>query len=184
MERRRGRAWRPSTCAAAGLCLGALSLGSAAAVTLAFRQGDLPRPLTSYGFVVPAIERRMVMACTFSSAKWDGRAPEDAALLRVFLGGHSHPTIHQQPDDRLLGFAREALRELVGIHASPGLVRVDRYVSAMPRYHVGHLERVARVEALVRALPGLHLVGGAYRGVGMPDVIASAEQAAQAMNRS
>mgnify|MGYP000905434539 CR=1 FL=1 len=169
---------------ALGRELGALSLGSAAAVTLAFRQGDLPRPLTSYGFVVPAIERRMVMACTFSSAKWDGRAPEDAALLRVFLGGHSHPTIHQQPDDRLLGFAREALRELVGIHASPGLVRVDRYVSAMPRYHVGHLERVARVEALVRALPGLHLVGGAYRGVGMPDVIASAEQAAQAMNRS
>lgn len=161
--------------------LGALALGSAAAVTLAFRQSELPRPLDSYGFVVPAIERRMVMACTYSSAKWDGRAPDDAALLRVFFGGNSHPTIHQEPDDRLLGYARTALRELVGIEASPGLVRVDRYANAMPRYHVGHLQRVGRIEACVAALPGLSLVGGAYRGVGMPDVIASAEAAARAV---
>ncbi|MCA9576342.1 MAG: protoporphyrinogen oxidase [Myxococcales bacterium] len=162
--------------------LRAFALGSAAAVTVAVPMSALGRPLDAYGFVVPSVERRAVMACTFSSAKWDGRAPEDVALLRVFFGGHANPRVHREPDARLVTLARAALREWLGLTRSPDLVRVDRYEDAMPRYHVGHLQRVARVEASVGALSGLHLVGGAYRGVGMPDVIASADMAAGAIS--
>jgi oxygen-dependent protoporphyrinogen oxidase len=156
-----------------------VAMGSAAAVTLALPQSALPRPLDAYGFVVPTVERRQVMACTFSSAKWDGRAPDDMALLRVFFGGHAHPQVHEAPDERLLLLAREALREWLGITRAPDLVRVDRYPNAMPRYHVGHVRRADRIDAQMSGFPGLHLVGGAYRGVGMPDVIASGERAAR-----
>ncbi|MCA9535223.1 MAG: protoporphyrinogen oxidase [Myxococcales bacterium] len=159
--------------------LAGFSVGSAAAVTLALPLSAVPRPLDAYGFVVPAVERRPVLACTFSSAKWDGRAPDDVALLRVFFGGYANPRVHLESDERLLSLARDGLREWLGITRQPELVRVDRYLDAMPRYHVGHAQRVARIEAQVARLPGLQLVGGAYHGVGMPDVIASAERAVE-----
>jgi oxygen-dependent protoporphyrinogen oxidase len=148
--------------------LGALALGSAAAVTMAFRQSDLPRPLDAYGFVVPAVERRMRDGLHLLERQVGrpraGRRRAAARVLRREQPAHHPPGVRRPPARRI---ARAALRELVGIHASPGLVRVDRYVNAMPRYHVGHLQRVARIEACVAALPGLGLVGGAYRGVSL-----------------
>lgn len=158
--------------------LGAIRYGSAAAVTLAYDDAALPAPFDAYGFVVPAIERRPILACTYSSAKWGGRAPDGAALVRVFFGGHARPDAVEMTDDQLLGAARRSLRNLVGIHRPPEFVRFDRWPGAMPRYHVGHLRRVDRIEARTAAHPGLELAGAAFRGVGIPDSIASGQRAA------
>jgi len=54
-----------------------------------------------------------------------------------------------------------------------------RYDRGMPQYHLGHLERVARIEAAARLENGFALSGNAYRGVGVPDAIDSGVQAAE-----
>jgi len=73
---------------------------------------------------------------------------------------------------------RDELRTLAGITAVPELSRVHRHRVAMPQYLVGHLERVAAIEARAAALPALALAGAAYRGVGVPDCVRSGEGAA------
>ena len=163
--------------------LRAIRYGSAAVVTLAYAREAVPHPLDAYGFVVPAIEGRLVLASTWSSVKWPGRAPAGKVLLRVFLGGATRPEVPRLGDAQLLAAARRELRALMGVEAPPGLVRVDRFLDAMPHYHVGHLDRVEAIEDRASAMAGLSLAGNAYRGVGIPDAVASGERAADEVLR-
>jgi protoporphyrinogen/coproporphyrinogen III oxidase len=153
--------------------------GSSATVTLSYPHRDIPHPLDAFGFVVPAVEGRSVLACTWASVKWPGRAPEGQALLRVFLGGPARDDIVEASDEALVRRARHELAGLMGIEAAPGLVRVDRYVRAMPQYTVGHGARVDGIERCEARHGGLALAGNAYRGVGIPDAVRSGEQAAE-----
>jgi oxygen-dependent protoporphyrinogen oxidase len=155
-----------------------IAYASSATVTLGWRRADIPHPLDGFGFVVPQVERRPIIACTFSSVKYAGRAPDGFALLRVFAGGALNETVLEGDDDTLIRVARAELAELLGIQAPPLVARVSRYPRAMPQYHVGHLARVEAIEGCLRGHPGLALVGGAYRGVGIADCIHSAEEAA------
>ena len=151
---------------------------SSATVTLGWRRADIPHPLDGFGFVVPQVERRPIIACTFSSVKYAGRAPDGFALLRVFVGGALNETALTGDDETLTRVARAELGELLGIQAPPLMSRVSRYPKAMPQYHVGHLARVEAIEGCLRAHPGLALAGGAYRGVGIADCVRSGEEAA------
>jgi protoporphyrinogen/coproporphyrinogen III oxidase len=153
--------------------------GSSATVTLSYPHRAIPHPLDAFGFVVPAVEGRSVLACTWASVKWPGRAPEGQALLRVFLGGPARDDIVEASDEALVRRARHELAGLMGIEAAPGLVRVDRYVRAMPQYTVGHGARVDGIERCEARHGGLALAGNAYRGVGIPDAVRSGEQAAE-----
>jgi protoporphyrinogen/coproporphyrinogen III oxidase len=162
-----------------GACLGGIRYGSSATVTLAWRREDIPHPLDAFGFVVPVVEGRSVLACTWASVKWEGRAPAGHELLRVFLGGPERDAVVCSSDEALVRRARHELRALMGIVAEPTLTRVDRYVNAMPKYSVGHLARADRIDTCVARHPGLALAGNAYRGVGIPDAIRSGEQAAE-----
>jgi oxygen-dependent protoporphyrinogen oxidase len=152
---------------------------SSATVTLAYRRADVAHPLDGFGFVVPRAEGRPIIACTFSSVKYPGRAPEGSVLLRVFLGGALDEGILGRSDEALIAAARGELALLLGARGEPLFVRVARYPSAMPQYHVGHLARVEAIEQCVRRHPGLALVGGAYRGVGIADCVRSGEAAAE-----
>lgn len=151
---------------------------SSATVTLAFRREDIPHPLDGFGFVVPAVERANLIACTFSSIKYAGRAPAEFVLLRGFVGGSLQPRLLDQDDPALIATVQKDLRGVLGICAAPVLTRVARHNAAMPQYRVGHLNLVQRVEARLANLPGLHLAGGAYHGVGIPDCILDGETAA------
>ena len=161
--------------------LGAISYASSATVTLAYDRGDVPHPLDAFGFVVPVVEGRELIACTFSHVKYPGRAPAGTALIRVFSGGALAERMTELDDDALIASARRELGELLGVRAAPRLVRVYRHPRAMPQYHVGHLARVAAIEERVAALPGLALAGSAYRGIGIPDCVHSGEGAAEAV---
>ena len=164
--------------------LRSIRLGSAATATFAYDSRDLP-PLETAGFVVPAVEGRAVLACTFSSAKWPGRAPEGKALIRVFLGGHTNQDVVSLGDEALVRIARRGLRELMGVTAEPLFDRVDRWIEAMPRYEVGHHRRIDRIESRVAALGPIRLAGVAYRGVGLPAVTqAGRGAAAELLDRS
>jgi oxygen-dependent protoporphyrinogen oxidase len=152
---------------------------SSATVSLAYRRAEVGHPLDGFGFVVPHAERRPIIACTFSSVKYAGRAPAGHVLLRVFLGGALNEAALEGDDAALVATAREQIGPLLGITAEPALARVTRHVRAMPQYHVGHEARATAIEQAVGRHPGLELAGGAYRGVGIADCVRSGEAAAE-----
>jgi oxygen-dependent protoporphyrinogen oxidase len=156
---------------------------SSAIVTLAYREEDVSHPLDGYGYVVPRTEHTDVLACTWTSQKWEGRAPEGSVLIRVYLGRFGERDVTKKRDRALLALARGEL-ELLGISAKPTLTRVRRWPHGMPQYVLGHPERLARIDAALERHPGLALAGAAYRGVGIPDCIDSGEQAAETVARA
>ncbi|MEW5718823.1 MAG: protoporphyrinogen oxidase, partial [Chloroflexota bacterium] len=134
------------------------------------------RPLQGFGIVVPRSERRPINAVTWSSLKFNYRAPEGYALLRVFFGGSRSPQSMELDDAALLNTVRDELHALMGIDAAPLFHRIYRWQRSNAQYDVGHLDRVAHLE---KALPpGLYLTGSAYRGVGIPDCIKQSQDTA------
>ncbi|HYP52756.1 MAG TPA: protoporphyrinogen oxidase, partial [Pyrinomonadaceae bacterium] len=157
---------------------------STATVNLAYRRADIPHPLDGFGFVVPFAERRATLACTFSSVKFAGRAPEGHALLRAFVGGALQPEMFALDDDAMVTAVRQDLRALLGVEAPPLFTHVERWPRSMAQYHVGHLARVERIRSRLSTLPGLRLAGNAYTGAGLPDCIRSGETAADELASS
>jgi oxygen-dependent protoporphyrinogen oxidase len=166
-------------CSDAAADLKIIRYASTATVSLAYRSADLPRALDSFGFVVPAIERRKIMACTFSSLKYPGRAPAGHVLLRAFVGGSLQPELFQDDDAAMEKNVRDELNELLGIVAPPLFAHIFRYPNSMPQYHVGHQARIQRIETALSRFPGLALAGSAYHGVGISDCVRTGEEAAE-----
>ena len=135
-----------------------ISYASTATVSLAYHQAAFPRPLDSFGFVVPAVEQRKIMACTFSSLKYPGRAPDGHVLLRAFVGGSLQPELFQDDDPTMEKNVRDELSRLLGVKAQPLFSRIWRYPDSMPQYHVGHQERIRNIEAAL-APPRPRLAG-------------------------
>ena len=153
---------------------------SSATVSLGYRRADVPHPLDGFGFVVPRAEHRDLLACTFSSVKYPGRAPERHVLIRCFVGGALNAAALERSDDEIVERVRRELGEALGITAAPMLTRVARHPASMPQYAVGHLTTVETIERRLAAIPGLLLAGGGYRGVGIADCVRSGEAAADA----
>lgn len=158
--------------------LAEISYASSATLNLAYRRAAIPHQLDGFGFVVPFIERRSMIACTFSSVKLAGRAPEGFVLLRVFVGGALQQEMLELPEGELVSRVLSDLRDLLGIEAAPMFSELQRWERSMPQYHVGHLELVAKINERVASLPGLTIAGNAYSGPGLPDCIRSGETAA------
>jgi protoporphyrinogen/coproporphyrinogen III oxidase len=161
--------------------LGTIGYASAAVVNLAWREGDFPRAPRSFGFVVPAIERRRIIAGSFTSLKYRGRAPAGTILVRAFIGGAMQTELMALDDAAMVEVARAEFRALLGVEAAPLWALVSRWPDSMPQYAVGHHGRVAEIERAAAALPGLELAGAALRGVGIPDCVLGGERAAQAV---
>jgi oxygen-dependent protoporphyrinogen oxidase len=153
---------------------------SSATISLGYRRADVPHALDGFGFVVPRSQGRDLLACTFSSVKFAGRAPAGHVLLRGFVGGALNASILERDDAELVTRVREELRQALGITAGPVLARTARYPLSMPQYTVGHLKTVDAIDHRVAGLPGLHLAGSGYRGVGIADCVRTAEAAADA----
>ncbi len=162
-------------------CLRRIGYSSAAIVNLAYQQSDFPQAPRSFGFVVPAAEGRRIIAGSFSSVKFAGRAPDGCVLMRVFLGGVLQKKMMALGDDEMVATARAEIAALLGVNAAPMLTRVARWVDSMPQYAVGHLTLVGEIQQRAAKLDGFALAGAAYRGVGIPDCVHSGEQAAEAV---
>jgi oxygen-dependent protoporphyrinogen oxidase len=154
---------------------------STATINLAYRETDIPRPLEGFGFVVPAIEKREILACTFSHLKFPNRAPQGSVLLRVFIGGTLQPEAFEHDDETMIRIVRHNLNELLGIQKSPLFTLIERHSQAMPQYGVGHLELVAHIEAQLRKHPALRLAGNAFTGIGIPDCVNRGETCADSI---
>jgi oxygen-dependent protoporphyrinogen oxidase len=163
--------------------LRAIKYASTATINFGYRRTAIAHPLNGFGFVVPFIEKRSLIACTFSSVKFSGRAPDGHVLLRAFAGGALQPEIFALDEAEIAARVETDLRQLLNISEDPRFIEVAKWEHSMPQYEVGHLDRVNEIEKLVNQLPGLTLAGNSYRGAGIPDCIRSGESAAEAMAR-
>ena len=155
---------------------------SSVVVSLAYSRADV-LPLDGYGYVVPRVEGTDVLACTWTSQKWEDRAPDGSVLVRVYAGRFGGRDLTADSDSDLVALARHEVKR-TGVVAPPVLTRVHRWPGGMPQYVMGHPDRVARIEAALTGHPGLAVAGAAYRGVGIPDCITSGEAAAESVARA
>jgi oxygen-dependent protoporphyrinogen oxidase len=143
--------------------------------------GALP---DGFGFLVPSIEGRAMLACTFVHRKFLGRTPPGKAVLRAFLGGMKRGDLLAESDEALIQTVRREMREIlgaktIGAAAEPEFAQVTRWRRAMAQYAVGHKASIERVNARLSTLPGLRLAGNAYDGIGVPDCIRLGRKAAK-----
>lgn len=151
---------------------------STALILLGYKESVSAKAPASHGYLVPRAERRKVKAVTWMSSKWANRAPDGHFLVRGFVGRSGEQEILDRTDDELVQVLRDELRQTSGIEGEPVLERVVRATMASPQYTLGHLDRVARIEGAMDRVPGLGIAGNMLRGVGIPDVIAAGENAA------
>ena len=164
----------------AALC-GEIPYTSTATVLLAYPRPAVRRPRRGSGFVVPRRERAVpLMAGSWVTSKWPGRAPEGQVLLRGFLGGVRDPRVDERSDEELIDQAHGAFARLLAIDRRPRLARVYRWERANPQHNVGHLARLAAIETRLRGRPGLFVTGAGFRGVGIPDCVADGRATARA----
>jgi protoporphyrinogen/coproporphyrinogen III oxidase len=161
--------------------LNQINYASTATVNFAYKRSDINHSLNGFGFVAPFIEKRTLIACTFSSVKFSGRAPTGHVLLRAFAGGALQPEIFALDESELAAKVEADIRELLGITAKPLFTEVAKWGRSMPQYEVGHLDRINEIENEVSKLPGLTLAGNSYRGAGIPDCIRSGQSAAESI---
>jgi oxygen-dependent protoporphyrinogen oxidase len=155
---------------------------STATVFLAYASGDVAHPLDGVGFVVPRASGRPILASTWISSKWRGRAPDGRVLLRAFFGGAAGDEVLGQSDETLAALAERELGTLLGIDARPLWSRVFRFESARPHMRVGHLAAMRAIrDRLALVTPGLLVAGDGYDGAGIPDCIRQAQEAGRVM---
>ncbi len=163
---------------AASAALAKIPHSSSATVSLGFDSEDIGFDLNAFGVLCPLVEKRSLMAATYSSTKWPGRAPSGSTLMRGFVGGPHNQEIVGKSDDELVSIVTAELRDILGLTREPSFARVFRWVDGMPQYTLGHLDRVAAIQTEMETIPGLALAGGSYTGVGLPNCAESGEAAA------
>jgi oxygen-dependent protoporphyrinogen oxidase len=151
---------------------------STAVVFHALRRENVSHPLDGYGFVVPRTEPNQLLAATFVSTKFPGRAPESHALVRTFLGGRRDPEILRSTDSDLVSLSLRELERVLGPLGVPAFSRVVRWADRTPQIELGHASRIAAFERALESVKGLHVLGSGLRGVGIPDSIAAARELA------
>jgi protoporphyrinogen/coproporphyrinogen III oxidase len=152
---------------------------SSMTVALGFHAADFVRPPAGFGFLVPARDRRKLVACTWVGTKFSHRVPADKIVARCFLGGMEGGAVLEESDGSIAAAVTQELRDIAGVTARPLFSRIFRWPRSMAQYVVGHRARQSEVEARLADIPGLHLAGNAYQGIGIPDCIRLGRAAAE-----
>ena len=155
-----------------------VSYASTATVAFGYRRDQIDHPMRGSGFVVPRAERTPLLAATWVTSKWPHRAPADHVLLRAFLGGGRDPHRLDHGDAELIELARQALADIMPIAGDPLFSRIYRWTRQSPQYEVGHLARLAAIDAHLARVPGLFVTGSGFRSIGIPDCVADGRETA------
>ena len=161
-------------------CSAAIDYSSSLTLSLIYRAADFDGKRAGFGFLVPKKERQRLAACTFVGTKFSYRVPDDRIVLRCFFGGIADAAVLNETDESLVAIAREELRRMLGLTAAPIAHVIARWPRSMAQYTLGHQQRVEEIRTRAAAIPGLHLAGNAYEGIGIPDCINTGRAAAKA----
>ncbi|MDR3616224.1 MAG: protoporphyrinogen oxidase [Candidatus Obscuribacterales bacterium] len=164
--------------------LGNIEYASSAVLNLVFNREQIQHSLDGFGFVVPAKENRQIIAGSFTSVKFPNRCPENQAILRVFLGGAMQERILQNDDQTLIKIALSELNHYVKFTGAPLSTSVKRYARSMPQYKLNHHLLSDSLLTSIKRHSGLYIAGAYINGVGIPDCIASANKACEALMES
>jgi oxygen-dependent protoporphyrinogen oxidase len=157
---------------------------SSAGVIAVYRDVQIARPMRGSGYVsTPEPGREPLLATSWLSNKWEGRAPDGFTVLRGFFGGAFDEAVLERPDADLLALAHASWARRFGVEGPPELSRVVRWMRSSPQHDVGHAARVQQVEAALATLPPVALCGSGFRAVGIPDVVSDARAAVAALLR-
>jgi len=159
--------------------LGKIEHEGTAIATFAFDSTQVKQEFRGMGFVVPKIEQSPILAGSFSSVKYEHRAPTGKFLIRVFAGGARAPELAVMPEEQLVPLLLKELRKIIRIEGEPLFTTVAHWANTMPQYNVGHRERIRKIESLVSVEPSLALAGNAFQGVGIPNCIHTGFTAAE-----
>jgi oxygen-dependent protoporphyrinogen oxidase len=133
---------------------------------LGYDHATLGHALDGFGFLVPRGEGLRILGALWDSSVYPGcRAPAGSALLRVMLGGAHDLAAIALDDDEVVALARQDLGTAMGLAAAPSFVRIVRHPVGIPQYTVGHLDRLARIDAALAQHRGLFVAGNSYHGV-------------------
>ncbi len=161
---------------------------SAILAAFAFPNASFTLP-EGFGFLVPDTTPKTsnlkpevsLLAATFVTQKFPHRAPTDAQILRAFFGGQSAETLAIADDTTIAQTALTQLQKILGPLPQPTITTIRRWPRSLPQYEVGHQTRIAQLDQHIAALGNLTLLGNAYRGVGLPDLIRDARAAVQSL---
>jgi oxygen-dependent protoporphyrinogen oxidase len=157
---------------------GELAYAACATIGLAYRRAALRRELRGLGCFVPRTEGTPVLAVSYASEKFPGRAAPSEVLLRVFVGGALHAETLDRDDHELVALAERSVAGWLGLDARPIFARVDRHVEGIPQLVTGCQRGLARLRAGLARVPGLFVAGSALGVYGVPDCVASGRAAA------
>jgi len=159
--------------------LSKIEFASSAIVILAYKKEAFINKIDGFGFVLPAKENLNIIACSFSSEKFEGRAPSDTILLRCFVGGALNQDFLNNDDHHIINTVKDELNQILYINSEPQFTHLKRYPSSMPQYNVGHSEILSNINKIMSKYSDIELAGNSYEGVGIPDCIRSGEMAAE-----
>ena len=162
-----------------------LRTASSAVVAMVIARKDVAKMAWCFGIVIPQVENRPVLAVSFTGLKYPGRVQDDELLVRIFMGGSTHPEMMQWSDERLAATASQELEMLIGWQGEPRWSKVIRWVDAMPQYDVGHVQRVTALDAELRGTSTtIRLAGASYTGVGVPQCVRSGRRAIEGLSEA
>ena len=153
-------------------------------VNLAYWSSAVSHPLDAHGYLNGHGVGDGVSACTWSSAKFEHRAPSDQVLLRCFIRGIPVAATDAEPKnpEEAVSLARDELAGSLAITEAPNQTWVHSW--SVPVYRVGHTQRIGDLRVRLMELPGFHLAGATYDGASIEAVIRSGMRAATAVHNS
>jgi oxygen-dependent protoporphyrinogen oxidase len=156
--------------------LAGIEYSSAVTMGLTYKLDGFTHPLNGFGFLVPAIERRSITACTWVTRKFDHRTAPGHVVLRAFLGGDHWCGA---ADEDIYDAVRDDIRVLMNVDQMPQEFVIRRWPRSMPQYYVGHLSTVAAIQRHINPGTGVHHTGNYFDGVGIPDCIRRSKEVAE-----
>jgi oxygen-dependent protoporphyrinogen oxidase len=159
--------------------LGAIPYAPAVVAMLGYPASAAGKVADGFGYLAPYRLGRSVLGVIFSSSIFPEQAPPGKVAFRAILGGWNRGEVIQWSDQQIIQTVRDDLRVSLGVDANPEMTWICRWPNALPQYHLGHRERIARIDAACQKCPGLHLTGNALRGVALYECADDAERTAR-----
>jgi oxygen-dependent protoporphyrinogen oxidase len=134
-------------------------------VALGFGSESFDRVPRGFGVLIPRGEGYRTLGVLWDTHLFPGRSPQGHLLVRAMLGGSVDPEAARLPEDEQIALCRRELGRLFGLQAEPVFQHVAVWPRAIAQYTVGHLDRLARIEADLQRAPALHIAGNGLHGI-------------------